>query len=174
MKNIIFLLIISLAFCSCSSPANPLKPFWTSPRNELQEMVDSLNKESSETGNDKEIYNIRIVSDTLLLEYEMLKGNFYDIDRFKAAIKDKDVRDVGFGRMIAAMCVVYDSSKVERISPRKMFDIVIAEKMYLAFKFVTPYGTLKENYSSEEIIALRDKYLPSLQKEIDEYMNAHR
>ena len=135
-----------------------------SSHNGLQELVDSVNasykKELATEKFDKSIKSVVIDADTLWLVNDNIEGGWRDVDRFKAALRDKDVRDAIMGRAIAMLLVMADkpSKNKDDVYLSKIMKNVLAERMHLGIKYITSYGTLKGNYSPKEIVAFRDKY----------------
>lgn len=144
-----------------------------SSHNELQKWVNSANvsfkKKLATEKFDKSIKSVVIDADTLWLVDENIEGGWRDVDRFKAALRDKDVRDAIMGRAIAMLLVMADkpSKNKDDVSLSKIVKIVLAERMHLGIKFITSYGTLKGNYSPEEIAVFRDKYSQIVKRDLE-------
>ena len=144
-----------------------------STHNELQKLTDSVNayfkKELATEKFDKSIKSVVIDADTLWFVNENIEGGWRDVDRFKAALRDKDVRDAIMGRAIAMLLVMADkpSKNKEDVYLSKIMKIVLAERMHLGIKYITSYGTLKGNYSPEEIAVFRDKYSQIVKRDLE-------
>lgn len=144
-----------------------------STHNELQKLTDSVNayfkKELATEKFDKSIKSVVIDADTLWFVNENIEGGWRDVDRFKAALRDKDVRDAIMGRAIAMLLVMADkpSKNKEDVYLSKIMKIVLAERMHLGIKYITSYGTLKGNYSPKEIAAFRDKYSQIVKRDLE-------
>lgn len=167
MRKIIALFILTITICSCNN--NSMFKL-SSSHEELQTLVDSMKAEMKNEVpvNKSESYDIYIDNDTLWMCAEFMGEG--DKDRVSAAINDKDVRRMTIGRMIAMLYIFEPSEKETQkdIDTKRIIDLVVGEKMNLGFKFVSIYGTIKDNLTPDEIITLRDKYLPIAQKEEEE------